>query len=319
MFNAGELGGWWYDEGDFSVIPAVSVVIASYNRAQLLGATLDSILAQKFRDFEVIVVDDGSSDETARVVGSYGARVRYLYQKNQGPSAARNVGVRHAKAEWISIQDSDDLCLPNHLDVLHDYVKSHPEVGMVFANGEYLGGPVHNRSTIIPESKSRRLAGHPVQLEDLFDKSIVRLQAGLIAKQCYEEIGGHDESLKICMDLDLAFRLWACYPMAYLDEVVFSYRRHDGNISADQERRLSENIRVIEKLLRDHSRAEDILGRSRIQRRLAYRYYRLAKTRLKHGKDADAKAALNSAARLSPFNPKYRLYQLQWLALRSPA
>ena len=76
------------------------------------------------------------------------------------------------------------------------------------------------------------------------------------------EIGGHDESLKICMDLDLAFRLWACYPMAYLDEVVFSYRRHDGNISADQERRLSENIRVIEKLLRDHSRAEDILGRA---------------------------------------------------------
>ena len=121
------------------------------------------------------------------------------------------------------------------------------------------------------------------------------------------------------MDLDLAFRLWACYPMAYLDQVVFSYRKHDGNISADQERRLSENIRVIEKLLRDDSRAEEILGRGRIQRRLAYRYYRLAKTRLKHGKEVEARAALNSAARLSPFNPKYRLYQLQWMALRSPA
>lgn len=298
------------------MIPAVSVVIASYNRAALIGATLESILGQKFSDFEIIVVDDGSTDETERVVHSYGPRVQYFYQENKGPSAARNLGVRHAQAEWISIQDSDDLSLPHHLDVLHGYVERHPQVGMVFANGEYLGGPVHNRETIIPETKSRRLAGRPVRLEDIFDKSIVRLQAGLIAKKCYNEIGGHDESLRICMDLDLAFRLWACYPMAYLDQVVFSYRRHGGNISADQERRLSENIRVIEKLLREHSKAEAILGRGRIQRRLAYRYYRLAKTRRMHGKGAEARAALNAAARLSPFNPKYRFYQLQWMSMR---
>jgi len=296
------------------VIPAVSVVIASYNRARLLGATLDSILDQHFHDFEVIVVDDGSSDETERVVRSYGTRVQYLYQENQGPSAARNWGVRHAKGEWISIQDSDDLCLPNHLEVLHGYAKIHPEVGMVFANGEYLGGPVHNRQTIIPRSKSSRLATRPVKLADLFDKSIVRLQAGLIARKCYDSIGGHDESLRICMDLDLAFRLWTCYPVAYIDQVVFAYRKHDGNISADQDRRISENILVIEKLLREHSHTEAILGASRIRQRLAYRYYRLAKTRLKHGKANEAKAALNSAVRLSPFNPKYRLYQLQWLA-----
>jgi len=299
------------------VIPAVSVVIATYNRAKLLGATLDSIFGQKFSDFEVIVVDDGSTDETARVVGAYGPRVQYLYQQNHGPSAARNLGVRRAQAEWISIQDSDDLCLPNHLDVLHGYAKSHPQLGMVFANGEYLGGPVHNRETIIPQAKSRRLAGGPVRLVDLFDKSVVRLQAALIAKKCYAEIGGHDERLRICMDLDLAFRLWACYPMAYLDQVVFSYRRHEGNISADQEQRLSENIRVIEKLLRENPKAGEILGAGRIQRRLAYRYYRLAKTRLKHGKASEARAALNSAARLAPLNAKYRLYQLQWLATRA--
>ncbi len=299
--------------------PAVSIVIATYNRASLLGATLDSILAQNFSDFEVIVVDDGSTDETERMVGGYGSRVQYFFQKNQGPSVARNLGVRHAKGAWISIQDSDDLCLPNHLEDLIGYTRSHPEVGMVFANGDYLGGPVHNRPTIIPQAKSRRLAGGPVRLEDLFDKSIVRLQAGLIAKKCYDAIGGHDESLRICMDLDLAFRLWACYPMAYIDRVVFSYRRHDGNISADQERRLAENIEVIEKLLREYPRSEKILGSGRIQRRLAYRYYRLAKTRLKHGRSGEARAALDSAARLSPFNPKYRLYQLQWLALRARA
>lgn len=295
-------------------MPAVSVVIASYNRAALLGATLDSILAQSFRDFEIIVVDDGSTDGTKSVVDAYGSRVQYLYQDNQGPSAARNLGVRHAKAAWISIQDSDDLSLPNHLDVLHGYVSSHSQVGMVFANGDYLGGPVHNRKNIIPVAKSRRLAQSGVGLEDLFDKSIVRLQAGLIAKRCYDEVGGHDEALRISMDLDLSFRLWARYPMVYLDQVVFSYRKHDGNISANQERRLLENIRVIEKLIQEYPKAEEILGRGRIHRRLAYRYYRLAKTRFKQGNRAEAHTALKAAVGLSPLNPKYRFYQLQWMA-----
>lgn len=294
--------------------PSVSVVIATFNRGDYLGATLDSIFAQNFRDFEVIVVDDGSTDNTRRVVDAYGSRVHYLYQENSGPSAARNLGVRHATAAWISIQDSDDLCLPNHLDVLHGYVAEHPEVGMVFANGKYLGGLVHNRETIIPESKSRRLAGRPVHLQDIFDKSIVRLQAGLIAKKCYDQIGGHNEALWICMDLDLAFRLWARYPMAYLDKAVFSYRKHSGNISSDQERRLSENIQVIENLLCDFPQAEEVLGRRRVHSRLAYRYYRLAKTQMKKGKAAEARESLRSALGLSSLNPKYRLYQLQWMA-----
>ena len=299
--------------------PSVSVIIATYNRGDYLGATLESIFAQSFRDFEVIVVDDGSTDATRRVIDAYGSRVHYIYQDNRGPSAARNLGVRHARANWISIQDSDDLSLPNHLNDLHGYVTNHPEVAMVFANGSYLGGPAHNRETIIPASKSRRLAGRPVRLEDIFDKSIVRLQAGLIAKKCYDLVGGHNEGLWICMDLDLAFRLWARYPIAYLDKVVFSYRKHAGNISSDQERRLSENIRVIENLLRDFPQAEEKLGRRRVYDRLAYRYYRLAKSQKRKGMIAEAQQSLRSAVGLSPLNPKYRLYQLHWMAVNARA
>jgi hypothetical protein len=84
----------------------------------------------------------------------------------------------------------------------------------------------------------------------------------LIAKKCYDEIGGHNEDLWICMDLDLAFRLWVRYPMAYLNRVVFSYRKHPGNISSDQERRLSENLQVIENLLGDFSQAEESFGQA---------------------------------------------------------
>ena len=292
--------------------PAVSVVIATYNRANYLRETIDSVLSQRFQDFELIVVDDGSTDETRRVVAPYGSRVRYFYQENCGPSAARNLGARNASAGWVSIQDSDDLCLPNHLETLYGYANKHPESGMVFANGSYLGGPAHDRETIIPAAKSRRLAEQGVRLEDLFDKSIVRLQAALISKACYDAVGGHDESLRISMDLDLSFRLISRYPVAYIDEVVFSYRRHSGNISGNQELRLLENIRVIEKLLDQNGEAEESLGKRRVAARLAYRYYRLAKGRWKTGERDKSREALREAIRLRPFYPKYRLYQMKW-------
>ena len=117
--------------------PIISVVIATYNRASLLRETLDSVVTQTFRDFEVIVVDDGSTDGTEAVVKSYGELLRYIRQENRGPSAARNVGIQNARANWISIQDSDDICSGNHLESLYGIVKKSNELGMVFANGGY--------------------------------------------------------------------------------------------------------------------------------------------------------------------------------------
>ena len=295
-----------------NVTPLVSVIIATYNRARLLPETLDSILSQSFRDFELIVVDDGSSDDTRDVLVSYKDRIRYIYQENRGPSAARNMGARHAKAGWLSFQDSDDLSQSNHLRTLHGYVRVHPDCGTVFANGNYLGGPEHNRNTIIPEPKSRSLANRGVQLEDIFDKSIVRLQAALISKTAYEAVGGHDESLHICMDLDLSFRLLMDFPIAYIDEVVFSYRKHEGNIGKNEELRLVENIRVIEKLVAEFPQVRVLLGQKVINRRMAYRYYRLAKGRWKRKQFAAAREAMRAAASLCPRSLKYQIYRLHF-------
>jgi len=295
-----------------SSAPAVSVVIATYNRADLLPATIESVLAQRFADFELIVVDDGSTDTTKAMLAQFKDRINYVYQDNRGPSAARNRGVQHARAAWIAIQDSDDLCAPNYLETLYGYARAHPQCAMVFANGAYLGGAEHNRETIIPAEKSRRLAARGVQLTDIFDKSIVRLQAALISKSCYDAVGGHDESLRISMDLDLAFRLINRFPVAYLDQVVFYYRKHGGNISGNQELRLIENIRVIEKLLKDNPQAKKVLGEQRVAARLAYRYYRLAKGRWKAGERIKARQALKSAIALRPLALKYRLYQMRW-------
>lgn len=297
-----------------SETPKVSVVIATYNRAAFLAETIDSVLQQRFQDYELIVVDDGSTDQTRTLVESYGPRIRYLYHENRGPSAARNLGVRHARAPWIAFQDSDDLTEPNHLETLYAYANEHPGCAMVFANGAYLSGTESKRGTIIPMAKSRRLASNGVRLVDLFEKSIVRLQASLIFKEAYDAVGGHDESLHICMDLDLSFRLLMNYPMAYLDRVVFLYRFHDGNIGKNEELRLTENIRVIKKLLEQFPAAQSELGVRRIARRLSYRYYRLAKKRWNDGRWDKAREAIRESIALCPFSLKYRLYQFRWRA-----
>jgi glycosyltransferase involved in cell wall biosynthesis len=292
--------------------PKVSVIIATYNRAAFLPATIDSVLQQKFRDFETIIVDDGSTDGTREALRVYGDRIHYIYQENRGPSAARNLGVQCARAPWIAFQDSDDLCAPTHLETLYGYVRDHPQCGMVFANGAYLGGPEHSRETIIPTKKSRRLQAAGVRLVNLFEKSIVRLQAALILKTAYEAVGGMDESLRICHDLDLFFRLFMCYPVSYLDQVVFFYRKHQGNITRSEELRLTENIRVIENLTRNFPQAKEMLGAKRVAKRLAYRYYRLAKGRWKRKQFDEAREAIRAAIVLLPYSVKYRLYQLRW-------
>ncbi|HZD42029.1 MAG TPA: glycosyltransferase [Terriglobales bacterium] len=294
--------------------PAVSVVIATYNRAHFLGQTLESICAQPFENYEVIVVDDGSTDGTRQLVEGYGRRIRYFYQTNRGPSAARNMGVSRAQAPWIAIQDSDDLMGAEHLAVLIEQASRYPQCGIIFGNGAYLDPSGRHRKTIIAPEKSRRLAAAGIRLPDLFDKSIVRLQAALISKKCYDAIGGHDESLRICMDLDLAFRLFMNFPMVYVDKVLFQYRIHEGNIGRNEELRLGENIRVIEKLLRDFPEARQILGNRKIARRLAYRYYRLAK-RLKKSHDwVGARKALRQAIGHRPCYLKYHLYRIVWSA-----
>jgi glycosyltransferase involved in cell wall biosynthesis len=295
--------------GQIARAPTVSVIIATYNRAGLLKETIESVLKQTFQDFELIVVDDGSTDDTEAVLKSYGDRLRYLRQENRGPSAARNLGISHARASWISIQDSDDICAPDHLETLCSFVEKKPDVGMVFANGTYLHDPGPKGKTIIPREKSKRLADKGVELTDLFTTSIVRLQAALLSKKALLAVGGLDENLRISMDLDLAFRFFIRFPMAYVDKVVFFYRRHEGNIGRNQELRLLENLQVIEKLVQDFPSAVEILGRQQIDRRKAYRYYHLAKSRWKAGEKDGARDALRQAVFLRPFFLKYRLYQ----------
>jgi glycosyltransferase involved in cell wall biosynthesis len=109
----------------------ISVIISAYNSSQYILEALDSVFAQSFTDFEVIVVDDGSTDDTRQKIHNYPHAIRYFYQENGGPSKARNLGIRESKGKYIAFLDANEIWLPSKLDKQLAEFKKNPELGMV--------------------------------------------------------------------------------------------------------------------------------------------------------------------------------------------
>ena len=115
-------------------MPKVSVIIPAYNAARYLPEAIDSVLTQTYQDCEIILVDDGSTDDTAEVVSRYGTRVTYVQQSNQGVGAARNTGIDLARGDYLVFQDADDVLLPGKLEVQASFLDQHPDVDAVFSD-----------------------------------------------------------------------------------------------------------------------------------------------------------------------------------------
>ncbi|MGH7771047.1 MAG: glycosyltransferase family 2 protein [Candidatus Binatia bacterium] len=294
-------------------LPVVSVVVPTYNRSIYIRETLDSVLRQTFSNFEVIVVDDGSTDETETVLRPYLDQIRYIRQENGGAAAARNSGVRNARGAFIAFMDSDDLSTPHHLESLYNFLTQNRDYAMVIGNGAYLEGEFHNRRTVISLRVARRLEKKGVTVGDVFDGRVVRLQGTMMRKSALEEIGLLDEWFRLSYDLDLALRLIKNQRIGFINEVVYLYRKHAGNISADDELRSRESLRALDKLTADYPEAPELIGRRAFFNLYAHRYYRLAKALAAKGHIKGASEAIRKAASLCPFSLKYRLYQLRWI------
>ena len=112
-------------------MPAVSVVIPSYNMGNYIGEAISSVLQQTYRDFEIIVVDDGSTDDTERIINRYNGNIRYIKQSNSGPAQARNLGIQHARGDFVSLLDADDLFIKNKLELQMKHLEKHPDIGIL--------------------------------------------------------------------------------------------------------------------------------------------------------------------------------------------
>lgn len=210
--------------------PKVSVVIPVYNRAKYVGETIESVLSQTYRNFELIVVDDGSTDDSRKVLESFGDRVKILEhpnRENRGQSAAINRGLAAARGEYVGMLDSDDLWLPNKLALQVAYLDAHPHIGLVYGNGRAIDQNGNKLYDIYPP-------GHVEQSDPgrvLMDCYFLLPNNSLVRRSVVEAAGRFDESLRAAQDHDMAIRIAELTKLAYIDEPVFCYRRHPDSIS----------------------------------------------------------------------------------------
>lgn len=207
--------------------PLVSVVIPTYNRAGMLRGALQSVRWQTVKGLEIIVVDDGSTDETTRVVDDFKPSVTYLTQRNQGVAAARNAGIRAARGRHIAFLDSDDVWLPRKTEHQLDYMQAHPEVGLLYGRmwSYHVQTPAERR--LDPPAVARTFH------ELLNGPNTVTSSTVIVRRECFETVGVFQPHLRASEDHELWLRIARRFPIAFLDEPLAEYRRHDNSINAD--------------------------------------------------------------------------------------
>jgi len=200
----------------------VSVVIPAYNAGAFVSRTIDSVLAQTYRDFELIVVDDGSTDNTSDVVRSYGASVRYIYQENAGDGTARNTGISAAKGEWIAFLDHDDEWLPRKLELQMDILKRNSQLRWCGAN--YYKSCLGRRDAVGSiQALKDKLAGRAF-FENFFtavgQKDCCLITTTIIVhKEVFAQVGVFDSCWLLCADFDMWWRVAYRYAtIGYLPE-----------------------------------------------------------------------------------------------------
>ncbi len=233
--------------------PKVSVIIPTFNCARYLPEALDSVLAQNCADFETIVVNDGSTDDTDQVMAVYKDRVRYICQENRGVGAARNTGIRYARGEYAVFLDADDLILPDKLQLHATYLESHADIDVVYSNG-YLfhenSDAQEDRQLFSACGMLNKSLGAPADpLRILAFENAFPIHAAMVRLRCVREVGGFDEArcLMTIADWDLWYRLAGKCKFQYLDAVLVKYRDVKNSMSSDWQRRKSAFLYLISK------------------------------------------------------------------------
>ena len=291
-------------------MPLVSVVIPTYNCAPYLAESLESVLAQTFRDFEIVVVDDGSTDHTWAVLGRYAGVATIVRAPHGGLSAARNAGLTAARGEWIAFHDADDVALPDRLAFQLDFVRANPAYEAVFCNGEWMDDGPAERRYVVPLAVVRRCLDRRLTAAELFAGYPVYFQGALVPRRAFEAAGQFDPTLRVQPDIEYGYRLFGQCAATFVDRPVFRYRWHTTNNSGDRLGGRQDIARILERLLVENAEAVRTIGRRRIRARLARHYYRIARQRAALGDGPEARAAIRQAAALRPLDPRYQFLRL---------
>ncbi len=228
-------------------LPLITIGVSTYNRKDLLRLSLESLLAQTYPNCEIIVVDDGSSDDTETMVRKEFPSVTYIMQENAGDAAAKNHAARLAKGEYIVFNDSDDLFLPTAVTDLYEQIKDHPGA---CAYGSYI--TIDKDGNRMPTKSKVSTLPSGMITESLIRHVLVNSCGTLIPTALYRQLGGYDISLRHGHDWKLSLELSLIAPFYPAPSPVFLRRRHNSNVSAASYRGSANMLEVFEEFVAAH-------------------------------------------------------------------
>jgi len=223
--------------------PLISVYITNYNYARFLKKAIDSVLAQSCHDFELLIIDDGSTDDSKKIIGSYGSnpKVKIIYQHNKGLNVTNNIAIRAAVGKYIIRLDADDYFAANALEQMSGKLEANPELGMVFPNYYY----IDEKDQVIGEEIRHDFDNNEVSLLD----QPAHGACTMIRTDFLNKIGGYDESFN-CQD---GYELWIKFTQGYkvtnLKEPLFYYRKHGSNLTSNEEMILQTRAKINQKYI----------------------------------------------------------------------
>jgi glycosyltransferase involved in cell wall biosynthesis len=288
-----------------TVDPKVSVIIPCYNGEHFIGDAIKSVLSQTYKELEIIIVDDGSTDKSKDVLGQYESDARVVclaHEQNRGIPAARNTGIRHSRGEYIAFLDQDDIWRQKKLAKQIQRLKEDTagEIGLVFSNVETIqdiDGRKKRWITRAPQGIGEKSRKEVVR--SLFLDNFIPIVSATVRRECFDKLGLLDETiLSGADDYEFCFRVAMKYRLAHIEEPLVAHRNHGKNFS-DVQKFYPDNLKILGKVVEAMPELADLKGR-----RLSHLNLERGNSFLNDGEMEEAKKAYKASWHYDRSNAK---------------
>ncbi len=263
-------------------MPKVSVVIPAYNCERFISTAIESVLEQTYKDYEIIVVDDGSTDNTAKVLSRLNSKIKYIFQTNGGPAKGRNTGILNARGEYVAFLDADDAWLPNKLKMQMEVLEKRSNLGLIYSD-IYI---IDDRYFVDRNSGLRAFQVRPPHrgkvLKTLFLVNFIPTTSVVMRKECFEKIGLFNPILSPIEDYDRWLRLSVFYEVDYIDRALAKYRDHVSIFRKNRILTITNIINTLNGVAREYHVVRDTFGKE-VNQRISQLYAILGKSYLLKG------------------------------------
>ena len=274
-------------------MPTVSVIIHTYNNEKFIAETVESVLNQTYKDYEIIVVDDGSVDGTRDALMPYMQKIRYHYKENGGIASAKNEGIKLSQTEYVAFLDHDDLWVSDKLQLQMECFSENPQVGLVYA-----------KYTSFRDGKELRTKpekGYSGWIfKELLAKSFIQTSTVVVKKECLNAVGPYDESFSLGDEYDMFLRISKKFQCGFVDKGLTRYRVHETNASNNDFLFDNENLGVYKKIY-NNSTGLDGEEKKILRKRIARYSMKVAEGLNSQGKLEESKEYQKEALSYLPF------------------